>query len=147
MTLQDILRVKGTSVLKIGPTATLLDVAKKLCEHRCGSLVVMDTPPGGGSPRLVGIITERDILRACAEHSGRLDGTPVSDYMTKNLITGSPSNTVEYIMGVMTDHRIRHLPIVEDGELVGLISIGDLVKAHHHQVTVENHYLKSYIQG
>ena len=147
MTLQDILRVKGTNVLRIAPGASLLEVAKKLCEHRCGSLVVMDTPPGANSPRLVGIITERDILRACAEHNGHLDGTPATDYMTKDVITGSPSNTVEYIMGVMTDNRIRHLPILEDDELVGLISIGDLVKAHHHQVTVENHSLKSYIQS
>ena len=147
MTLQDILRVKGTTVLSTSPAATLLEVARILCERRYGSLVVMDTPAGAKSPQLVGIITERDILRACAQRDGRLDDAIVRDYMTTDLITGTPANTVEYIMGVMTDNRIRHLPILEDQELVGLISIGDLVKAHHQQVAVENHYLKSYIHG
>ena len=92
---------------------------------------------GGGKPKMVGIITERDILRACADRRGSLDDLTVTEYMTheKELLTGSPSNSVEHIMGIITDHRIRHLPVLEGEELVGIISIGDVVKAQHHQIS------------
>ena len=67
--------------------------------------------------------------------------------MTEDVITGAPDDNVNKIMGIMTVHRIRHLPILLDGQLAGMISIGDIVKAQHNQLTMENHYLKSYIQG
>jgi CBS domain-containing protein len=147
MTLQDILRVKGSTVFTIAPTATLGQVVQKLVHNRCGSLVISDT--SGGKPKMVGIITERDILRACSERRGSLDDLMVTEYMTheKDLLTGTPSNSVEHIMGIMTDHRIRHLPVLDGDELAGIISIGDVVKAQHHQILMENHYLKSYIQS
>jgi CBS domain-containing protein len=147
MTLQDILRVKGSTVLTIAPTATLGHVVQKLVQNRCGSLVVSDT--SGGKPKMVGIITERDILRACADRRGSLDDLMVTEYMTheKDLLTGTPANSVEHIMGIMTDHRVRHLPVLDGDDLVGIISIGDVVKAQHHQILMENHYLKSYIQS
>jgi CBS domain-containing protein len=147
MTLQEILRVKGSTVYTIAPTATLAEVVQSLVRHKCGSLVVCDPPEPGRNPRMAGIITERDILRACAEHTDGLGRLLASDYMSADVVTGLPSHSVDHIMGVMTDHRVRHLPVLEDGLLVGLISIGDVVKAHYHQAVVENHYLKSYISS
>lgn len=140
MTIRDILRNKGSQVLSIHPDATLADVVQKLVQNNCGSLVVCD------GDRMAGIITERDILRAVA------DGTPLSQVrvhqrMTTEVVTGTSDDSVESIMGAMTEHRIRHMPILDNQRLVGLISIGDVVKAQHDQLSVENHYLLSYIQG
>lgn len=142
MTLQEILRVKGSRVHGIRIDATLDDVVQTLTEHNCGSLVVSER-----DGNVAGIITERDILRACAARRGPLDQLKVADFMTRNMVTGSPTDSVEETMGLMTDRRIRHLPILDQGELAGLISIGDVVKTLHDQAAMENHYLKSYIQS
>jgi len=147
MTLKDILLEKGYAVHTIGPEATLEDVVQTLVRHNCGSLVVCEQTTVGDEPQVVGIITERDILRACAARKAPLDKQRVADVMTGNLITGSPTDSVEDTMGLLTEKRIRHLPILEEGRLRGIISIGDVVKAQHQQMAVENHYLKSYIQG
>lgn len=146
MTLQDILRSKGNTVHSISPGATLDDVAQLLVEHNCGSLLVCETASDPRARRVVGIITERDILRACAARKP-LDQLRVGEMMSPDLITGSPTDSIEDIMGLMTEKRIRHLPILENGELVGLISIGDIVKLQHQQMAVENHYLKNYIMS
>ncbi|HQU45195.1 MAG TPA: CBS domain-containing protein, partial [Pirellulales bacterium] len=87
------------------------------------------------------------ILRACAGRRAPLDQLKVTDAMSHELITGSPTDSIDDIMGLMTERRIRHLPVLVDDKLVGIISIGDVVKAHHDEVTMENHYLKSYIQS
>ncbi len=141
MYLREILKTKGSNVLAIEPTATLADVVQKLVENRCGSLVVCE------GETMVGIISERDILIAMAEVSEPLDTVLVRGRMTTDVVTGTPDDTISDIMGLMSDKRIRHLPILEDGKLAGVISIGDIVKAQHHQLTVENHYLKNYIQS
>jgi CBS domain-containing protein len=146
MTLQDILRAKGTLVHSIGPSASLAQVVHRLIEHNCGSLLVCDQDSCDGK-HLLGIITERDILRACAAHQGELDRVRVSEAMTRDVITGAPNDSVEHTMGLMTENRVRHLPVLENDRLVGIISIGDVVKAQHDQLSLENHYLKSYIQG
>ncbi|HEX7447987.1 MAG TPA: CBS domain-containing protein [Pirellulales bacterium] len=145
MNLQAILRVKGSAVHTIHPDASLDDVVQRLVERNCGSLVVCQ--PGGGHGTIVGIITERDILRACATRRGSLTELKVADAMTRDVITGSPADSIEDTMGLMTERRCRHLPILEGDQLVGIISIGDVVKAHHDEVAMENHYLKSYIQS
>ena len=142
MTLQEILRVKGSRVHGIRVDATLDDVVQTLTEHNCGSLVVSER-----DGKVAGIITERDILRACAARRGPLDQLKVADFMTRDMVTGSPADSVEETMGLMTDRRIRHLPILDQGELAGIISIGDVVKVLHDQAAMENHYLKSYIQS
>ena len=148
MTLQEILRRKGSKVHSISPDATLDDVVQKLVEHNCGSLVVCERGHDGqDSGTLIGIITERDILRACAARRGPLEEINVRDAMSRELITGTPDDSIEDTMGLMTERRIRHLPILVDDRLAGLISIGDVVKAHHDEVAMENHYLKSYIQS
>lgn len=146
MKLMDILRVKGTAVHSIAPQAKLTDVVRKLVEHNIGSLVVCEDL-GCRQGKVLGIITERDILRACAESESSLSERTVVDTMTKDMVIGSPFDSIDDTMGLMTEHRIRHLPVMEGDELKGMISIGDVVKAHHHLAVVENHYLKSYIQS
>jgi CBS domain-containing protein len=146
MNLQDILRQKGALVHTISSQATLDDVVQKLVQQNCGSLVVCDSDCNQAGA-MVGIITERDILKACAAQQGSLDQRRVSQVMSGNVITGSPGDRVEDVMGVMTNRRIRHLPVLDEGRLAGMVSIGDLVKAQHHEYAMENHYLKSYIQS
>ena len=147
MNLQAILRVKGSAVHTIHPDATLDDVVQKLVERNCGSLVVCQPAADGGHGTIAGIITERDILRACAARRGPLTELKVTDAMTRDVITGNPADSLDDTMGLMTERRCRHLPILEGDRLVGIISIGDVVKAHHDEVALENHYLKSYIQS
>jgi CBS domain-containing protein len=147
MLLQDILRNKGSQVLSIEPSATLDDVVQKLVRHNCGSLVVCQAQANDRQGPMVGIVTERDILRACAARRGTLDSIRVADVMTTEVITGAPHDPVENAMGLMTGNRVRHLPVLDDGQLVGMISIGDVVKAQHDQFAIENHHLKAYIQG
>jgi CBS domain-containing protein len=96
---------------------------------------------------VMGIITERDILRTIATQPDSLSGLYVGDYMTHNPITGSPDDDVSDVMGLMTSHRVRHLPILDENRLAGMISIGDIVKAQHKSLVEENHYLKVYIQS
>ena len=141
MTLKDILDSKGDAVLTIGPDATLADVAQKLVEHNIGSLVVCR------NDELVGIITERDLLHSWAQGNEDLTAVQVQRIMTAELVTASPADPVEKIMGLMTTKRIRHLPILSEGKLAGLVSIGDVVKAHLNHLAVENKFMKDYIQG
>ncbi|HZZ30136.1 MAG TPA: CBS domain-containing protein [Pirellulales bacterium] len=145
MSLAQILQDKGSQVFSISPQATLEDVVQTLVKNNCGSLVVCEE---NDCTHMLGIITERDILKACAARKVPLERYRVSDVMTSDLATCSPNDSVQDAMGMMTDRRIRHLPVInDDGTLVGIVSIGDLVKYQHNQLTMENHYLKSYIQG
>ncbi len=145
MILKEILGVKGSTVHCIGPDATFDEAVRKLVEHNVGSLVVC--PAGDQAQRPVGIVTERDFLRHCA--SGKCSAGPakVSDVMSTELVTASPADRVEQIMGVMTEKRLRHLPVCEEGRLVGLVSIGDVVKAQHDRLALENKLMKDYIQS
>jgi CBS domain-containing protein len=147
MTLQDILNVKGSKVFTIDESATLDDVVQKLVQCNCGSLVVMGCTRSDATPRMVGIVTERDILRACAVRRAPLEETPVTAAMTCDVVTAAPGDSIEETMQLMTERRMRHLPVVQQNDLVGLISIGDVVKYHHEQCVLENHYLKTYIQS
>ena len=139
MLVREILAHKGHAVFTCHPDDTLADVVACLIKHNCGSLVVME------GDELCGIVTERDILRSCADVRGPLDFIQVSERMTSDPITARLDDEVAGVMGVMTDRRIRHLPVVEQGRLCGMISIGDVVKAHHNELCQENHYLKTYI--
>jgi CBS domain-containing protein len=96
---------------------------------------------------MVGIITERDILRACDGGRGCITDQLVADQMTKNPLVGSPHHDAVEVMELMTNQRIRHLPVIEDGELIGIISMGDVVKAQSSEMARENYFLKSYIQS
>src|SRR6266851_2573199 len=141
-TVKDILRIKGSHVLSIGPEASVLDAALLMNEHKIGSLLVMS----GG--QLIGIITERDILTRVVVP--RLDPgeTPVVDVMTTEVVCCQPHTSLDEARGVLKNRRIRHLPVVdEDQRLHGLISIGDLNAhdAHDHELTI--HVLQEYIYG
>lgn len=143
MILRDILRVKGSLVHTIGPDATLDDVLQKLVRLNIGSLVVCELD----TEIVVGIITERDILRMQAAHTAPLGQLGTREAMSSDLVTADPDDSVEHAKGLMTHHRVRHLPIVSERRVVGLISIGDIVKSEHDEMLAENHYLRSYLQG
>jgi CBS domain-containing protein len=146
MTLQDILSVKGDIVFTATPETTLKDIVRTLVDRNVGSLVVCRQDEAG-EDQLVGIITERDLLHCCAAGKYALEKVTVAEVMTTDLITGSPSDAVEKIMGLMTKNRIRHLPILSGGRLVGIVSIGDVVKAQHNRLAMENRFMKDYIRG
>lgn len=140
MKLRDILQNKGRDVHSISPDETLGGAVDKLVSHNCGALVVLE------NERMVGIISERDVLKACAELKHPLDAT-VKERMTTELVTARPDDDVEQVMGVLTNHRIRHLPVMDADQLVGVISIGDIVKSQYDELSYENRFLKQYIQG
>lgn len=141
MRLRDILNHKGFEIHTIRPTASLQDVVDRLVECNCGSLLVVE------SGRLCGIITERDILRAMAVIAGPLALHTVREHMSRDLVTARMDDELNEVMGQMTTHRVRHLPVLEEEQLVGIVSIGDVVKAQHDELSIENEYLKNYIQG
>jgi len=145
MILKDILGAKGNTVHCIEADAALENAVRKLIEHNVGSLVIVARGPEGEQP--VGIVTERDLLRYCASGACKLGPAKVSDLMSTKLVTASPDDRVDQIMGVMTQKRMRHLPVCEEGRLVGLVSIGDVVKAQHDRLAVENRFMRDYIQG
>jgi CBS domain-containing protein len=146
MKIDDILTAKGTAVQTISPEATLQEVVARLIESRIGALVVCRSGAAGGD-ELAGIITDRDILYASATGRRPLDEVKVAEVMTTALITGAPDDEVEQVMGLMTNRRIRHLPVVVEGRLAGIISIGDVVKAQHDRLAMENRFMKDYIAG
>jgi uncharacterized protein len=141
MKIRDILRTKGHDVITIAPDQPVLAAVRVLSEHRIGALVVRSE---GG---IDGIISERDVLNLAAGDPARLTDTPVADVMTSNVIVGVPEDDLDYVMNIMTNNRIRHLPVVEGERLVGLVSIGDVVNAVRRSVEAENRHLKEYIQG
>jgi CBS domain-containing protein len=139
MQIQDVLKTKGSHVETITPDATLRQAVHQACARHIGALLVVD-----GEGQLRGIITERDILRQCDARAD-LDRVRVGDAMTSQLIIGFPEDDLQLAMNVMTQRRIRHLPILNDGKVVGLVSIGDIVKALHEEEEVEIRYLRDYI--
>jgi signal-transduction protein with cAMP-binding, CBS, and nucleotidyltransferase domain len=135
----DILKGKGNALLTIASDASVYEMVKQMVEANVGSLLV--TVDG----RIEGIVTERDYLRRVILE-GRTDrDTPVSEIMTSPLIVVTPQTLVEECMAIMTDRRIRHMPVVEDGEVVGLVSIGDVVKFQSQQQSFQIQYLTDYI--
>jgi CBS domain-containing protein len=142
MRIRDILRTKGHEVITIAPDQTVLSAVRILSEYRIGALVVRN------NGEVVGIISERDVLNLVAGDPARLSASLVEDVMTSNVIVGVPEDDLDYVMNIMTQNRIRHLPIVkETGELAGMVSIGDVVNAVRRSVETENRHLKEYIQG
>jgi CBS domain-containing protein len=143
MRLRDILAKKGNEVRTITSKASCDAVVTELVRFNIGSLIVRDEP---GGP-VLGIITERDILKAQAANRVPLTELPVAKFMSSALVTARPEDDITVAMGLMTTHRIRHLPVVQDEKLYGLVSIGDIVKAHHDELVMENYHMLSYIQG
>ncbi len=138
-TVKQVLDQKGREVFSIRPDATVFDAIKKMAEKNVGSLVVMD------DDKLIGIITERHYARKVVLEGRASPATPVRAIMETSVIYAKPQQSVEECMAVMTDKKIRHLPVIENGRLIGVISIGDLVQAiiSHQQFTIEQ--LEFYI--
>lgn len=141
MLVSQILRAKGDAVFTVTPEDTVGQVAELLHSRRVGALVVMQ------GDRVAGIVSERDIVRAVAGGDERVTARPVSAYMTADVVFAGPGETVDSLLTRMTDRRIRHLPVVQDGWLVGIVSIGDLVKWKISEVEAEADGLKAYIAG
>jgi len=127
MTIASLLSKKGVKVVTIGPQDTIRQALGRLAEHNIGALVVVD-----GQGGLVGIVSERDIVRALARTEAILV-EPIAAIMTRDVIIGTPQDDLVAVGNTMTEHRFRHLPIVEGGRLVGIISLGDVVKAQRDQ--------------
>jgi CBS domain-containing protein len=138
-TVSEILGDKGRDVLKIDAGASVFEAVEQMVAANVGSLLVTD----GGD--IAGIVTERDYLRRVTLE-GRTDrDTAVGEIMTSPLVVVNPDTSIDECMAVMTDRRIRHVPVVEDGEVVGLVSIGDVVKFKSKQQSFEIQYLTDYI--
>ena len=141
MLVSQILRAKGDAVFTVAPTDTVGRVAELLHSKRVGALVVTE------GDRVVGIVSERDIVRAVAGGDVMVTSRPVSAYMTANVVFAEPGETLDSLLSRMTDRRIRHLPVCQAGRLVGIVSIGDLVKWKISEVEAEADGLKAYIAG
>lgn len=141
MLIRNILNEKGTQVYDIRPQNTVYEAIKKMAEKNIGALMVVD------NDTLVGIITERDYRNKVILKGRTSKTTKVSEIMSADPYTIEPSDTVETCMAMMTDKKFRHLPVLENGKLAGVISIGDLVKAVISKQEVEIHNLRDYISG
>lgn len=139
MLVSQILRSKGDTVFTVGPSDTVQAVADLLNSRRVGALVVLD------AERVVGIVSERDIVRIVADGGAEALKRPVSSCMTKDVLYAEPGETVDSLLSRMTDRRIRHLPVCKAERLVGIVSIGDLVKSKISEVEAEADGLKAYI--
>ena len=139
MQVENILQSKGRAVTTIAARATIAEAVDLLNTHRIGAVVVME------GKRVAGILSERDVVRHLGTDWAALSSKPVRDVMTKDVVTAGRYATVAEIMERMTERRIRHLPIVENGDLVGIVSIGDVVKRKIEETEQEASALKEYI--
>jgi CBS domain-containing protein len=134
-----ILKLKGRSVVTTTPDKSLLDIAKLLVQHGIGCIVVV-----GDDDKVAGIVSERDLMRAIRHGGPKVLQEPVSDFMTKTVVTAREADTIDRLMSEMTTRRFRHMPVVEMGRLIGLVSIGDLVKMHIAEVEMEAAATREY---
>ena len=135
-----ILKFKGGGVFTTTANKSLLEIAKLLAQHGIGCIVIV-----GDDDKIVGIVSERDLMRAIGQSGPKVLSEPVSDFMTKTVVTAREADTVDQLMSEMTMHRFRHMPVVERGELLGLVSIGDLVKIHVADAEFESGAMRQYI--
>ena len=141
MNVKTILAAKGGDVISIEPTADLAAAAKLLSKHRIGAVVIL-----GAGGRLAGILSERDIVRAVAEHGTSALTVPVGQVMTRNVITCGENDSISELMERMTERKFRHMPVVKGERLIGLISIGDVVKSRVQEIESDAAAMRDYIQ-
>jgi CBS domain-containing protein len=139
MRIADVLRAKGTAVATIDPDVPVSELLRALAEHNIGAIVVV------GSSGVEGIVSERDVVRRLHQVGIDLLSSPVSAIMTADVFTCSPSDTVDSLTVVMTERRFRHVPVLSDGQLVGIVSIGDVVKSRIGQLEQSQDQLQAYI--
>jgi CBS domain-containing protein len=137
MNVEGILRAKGAGVVTIRPDASVGELIEGLGRERIGAMVVSDD---GRS--VAGIVSERDVVRGLASHGAAILQLPVREIMTSNVVTCAPGDSVKQLMEQMTRRRIRHLPVVVDGALAGIVSIGDVVKSRLEEVETETNVLR-----
>jgi CBS domain-containing protein len=142
MKLAELIKGKQSEIVKIRANSKIADAANTMTGKKIGALLVEDD-----AGEIVGILSERDIVRGMGPHGADLHDVEVAELMTKNLIRCSPQDTVNEAMAMMTDRRIRHLPVFDEDELVGFISIGDLVKCRIMEVQSEAEALRQYIMS
>ena len=140
MIVKHILLGRRGNVVTIEPTADLAAAVKLLAERRIGAVVIL-----GADHRIVGILSERDIVRTLAEHGPTALHDPVGQVMTRDVQTCSEADTIESLMGRMTTGKFRHMPVVEQGKLIGIVSIGDVVKSRVEEIEHEAAALRDYI--
>jgi len=139
MLVAEILKDKGDAVFSIRPDMRLAEACDELDRRKVGALIVCE------ADRAVGVLSERDVVRAVARDGAAALEKPVSDFMTADIVFAAPAETVAILMERMTDRRIRHLPVLRDGRLAGVISIGDVVKCQIAEATREAESLRTYI--
>ncbi len=142
MLVSQILKQKGDMVFTASPSDSVAGVAALLQARRVGAMVVL-----ADDRSVAGIVSERDIVRIVAEKGADGLSQPVSDCMTRDVVFAEPNETVDQLMSRMTDRRIRHLPVCQDGRLIGIVSIGDLVKSKIAETVAEAETLKAYISA
>ena len=142
MTVAAILKQKGHDVVHVGPDATIAEVAQQFAVRGIGAMIVSDD-----EGCLLGIISERDVVRSLAAHGAETLGKTASELMTREIITATERTTVPEAMEMMTMGRFRHLPVMHDGRINGIVSIGDIVKARMMQQEQEVDSLKAYVAG
>jgi CBS domain-containing protein len=140
MQIEQILRHKGTKIISVSPTSLLSDAAEVLEKHRIGAVLVCDQ-----AGAVIGILSERDIVRGLAQFGCDCLSGPVESLMTADVLTCEPSDTIDQVMALMTEKRIRHLPVMSNGKLTGVISIGDVVKTRIEEVEYEADAMRQYI--
>lgn len=139
MHVHHIIKSKGSSVVTLPPAATLAQLLELMDDHKIGSVVIVDD-----DARVVGLVTERDVIHAF--RTGHDQGSPASEVMSEYLSV-TREDDVDHLAATMTERRMRHLPVIEDGMLVGLVSIGDVVKARQDSLEAERDRLDEYIRG
>ena len=140
MNVATILNQKGGGVFTTTSEKSLLDIAKLLAQHGIGCIVIL-----GDDDKIAGIMSERDLMRAIGQAGPKVLNEPVSNFMTKTVITAGESDTSDQLMSEMTTHRFRYMPVVEMGRLTGLVSIGDLVKIHVADAEFDSGAMRQYI--
>jgi CBS domain-containing protein len=139
MKIADVLRTKGSAVATVEPRTLVSELLAGLAEHNVGAMVVL------GSEGIAGIVSERDVVRRLNERGAELLDAPVSEIMTKLVFSCGPQDTVDSLTVQMTERRIRHVPVLDEGKLVGIVSIGDVVKSHISQLEEGRSQLEAYI--
>jgi CBS domain-containing protein len=140
MRVADVLRSKGSEVATVPPKVSVTGLLEDLARYNVGALVVVDE-----KGTLVGIVSERDVVRRLNERGAELLSVPVSEIMTSPVVTCEPGDAIDSLAETMTERRMRHMPVLEDGRLVGIVSIGDIVKSRIEQLESDREQLESYI--
>lgn len=139
MRIADVLRNKGSAVVTVTPQTTVAELLAGLAKHNIGAMVVV------GANGLAGMVSERDVVRKLHERGAELLARPVAEIMTRAVVTCTPRDSVDDLSVLMTQHRVRHVPVVERGELAGVVSIGDVVKSRMEELEESHEHLAAYI--